>query len=167
MRARLAALAITGMFVLGLAGCDDMPRVRPAADFRLPLLTQPQQFLSLSSFRGKVVYLDVWASWCHPCLQAMPELNRMRNALAPAGFEILAVNIDAEPSEGAAALARIPVDYPVVSDMDSRILADYGIDGVPTAFLIDRSGWVRHVVRGFRSKELADIDRRIGVLLDE
>ncbi len=164
---RLATLAFVGLLLVGLGGCDDMAQSRPAPDFDLPLLGAPAQGLALSSLRGSVVYLDVWASWCHPCLEAMPELNRLRNARAAEGFEILAVNIDAEPQDGVAALERIPVDYPVVSDPRSWILAEYGIDGVPTAFLIDRRGRIRHTVRGFRSAELPDIDRRIGVLLSE
>lgn len=152
---------------LGLAGCDDMAHSRPAPDFDLPLLNVPQESLALSAFIGRVVYVDVWASWCHPCLEAMPELNRLRNAHVLDGFEILAVNIDAVPRDGLAALGAHPVDYPVVSDPASDILADYGIDGVPTAFLIDRRGQIRHTVRGFRPDELSDIERRIGVLLDE
>ena len=164
---RLAIPAFVGLLLAGLGGCDGMTQSRPAPDFDLPLLGAPAEGLALSSLRGTVVYLDVWASWCHPCLEAMPELNRLRNARAAEGFEILAVNIDAEPQDAVDTLARIAVDYPVVSDPESWILAEYGIDGVPTAFLIDRRGQIRHTVRGFRPNELSDIERRIGVLLRE
>lgn len=178
---RGVALASVMLVVLGQGACDDRQEPRattgqdasqpatplPAPDFHFPVLADPSTSIALSSLRGNVVYVDVWASWCHPCLQAMPALNRLRNAHAAKGFEIVGVDVDADAHDGLAALERAPVDYPMVSDVNSTILADYGIEGLPTAFLIDRQGRIRYTVRGFRPDELDDIDRRITLLLAE
>ena len=121
----------------------------PAPPVSLPLLSAPAgQELSLASLRGKVVYLDFWASWCGPCRLSFPQLEQIRQELGPRGFEILAVNVDEQERDALRFLEELPVTYPVVRDGTGDTPGSYGILGTPTGYLIDREGIVRLVHQG-------------------
>ena len=77
--------------------------------------------LSLASFRGKVVYLDFWASWCTPCASALPALDALRKEFPAADFQVLAINVDKDPAKARRFLARSPVGYPSVSDPEGHL----------------------------------------------
>ena len=134
-----------------------------------PAISLPQlsggKTLSLKQYRGKVVYLDFWASWCGPCRQSLPLMNEVRNRLKSKGFEVLAVNLDEEPEAGLAFLKLYPVQYPVVSDVKGTTPATYKIQGMPTSFLIDRKGKVRQVHVGFKKGDIKKIESEITELL--
>ena len=117
----------------------------------LPLLSAGSPAaLSLESLRGKVVYLDFWASWCGPCRLSFPQLEQLRQELGERGFEVLAVNVDEFEADARAFLEELPVTYPVVRDGSGQAPARFGILGMPTGFLLDRDGVVRAVHQGFR-----------------
>ena len=140
----------------------------PAVD--LPLLTSSQDTgakLSLAQLRGKVVYLDFWASWCGPCRMSFPQLEQLRQDLSPRGFEVLAVNVDEFKADALEFLEEIPVSYPVVRDGEGLTPRAYGILGMPTGYLIDRSGVVRLVHQGFRKHDGAKLRAEIIELLGE
>lgn len=105
---------------------------------------------SLFGLRGKVVYLDFWASWCGPCRKSFPELEQIRQQLGPKGFEVMAVNVDEFEADALQFLAENPVSYLVVRDGAGIAPQTYGILGMPTGYLIDREGVVRLVHQGFR-----------------
>ena len=115
-----------------------------APDFTLPPLRAADiamaQALSLSDFRGKVVYLDFWDSWCGPCRESLPALDAMRRELPGDAFEVFAVNLDADPAAGRRFLAQYPVAYPVASDPSANAAATYRLRALPTSFLIGRDG---------------------------
>ena len=108
---------------------------------------------SLAALRGKVVYLDFWASWCGPCRVSFPQLEQLRQELGPRGFEVLAVNVDEVEPDALRFLAQLPVSYPVVRDGSGATPAAYGILGMPTGYLIDRDGVVRLVHQGYRKSD--------------
>ena len=132
-----------------------------APDFTLPPLRAADiaaaQTLSLSDFRGKVVYLDFWDSWCGPCRESLPALDALRSELPGDAFEIVAVNLDADPAAGRRFLAQYPVAYPVASDPSANAAATYRLSALPTSFLIGRDGVVRHVHQGFRKADIGMI----------
>lgn len=132
-----------------------------APDFTLPPLRAADiakaQVLSLSDFRGKVVYLDFWDSWCGPCRESLPALDGLRSELSRDAFEIVAVNLDADPAAGRRFLAQYPVTYPVASDPSANAAAAYRLSALPTSFLIDRDGVVHHVHQGFRKEDIGKI----------
>lgn len=134
----------------------------------LPLLSSvgPAQ-LSLASLQGKVVYLDFWASWCGPCRLSFPQLEQLRQELAPQGFEVLAVNVDESEADALGFLEEIPVSYPVVRDGTGATPAAWGILGMPTGYLIDRNGVVRLVHQGYRKSDGAALRASIIELLGE
>lgn len=156
----LAVLAVPA--VAGVQAGQQAPVVS------LPALSSggPAQ-LSLASLQGKVVYLDFWASWCGPCRVSFPQLEQLRQELAPQGFEVLAVNVDESEADALAFLEEIPVTYPVVRDGTGATPAAWGILGMPTGYLIDRKGVVRLVHQGYRKSDGAALRASIIELLGE
>ena len=132
--------------------------VRPgqiAPDFSLPLLRENTP-IALANFRGKLVYLDFWASWCPPCRVSMPELESLQEEFPADRFTVLAVNLDEDRSKALKFLERVPVSYQILVDSDGKIPARYQLPGMPTGYLLDASGVVLHVHKGYRpgDKEL-------------
>jgi len=123
------------------------------------------ELVKLEDYRGKVVFVDFWASWCGPCATSIPLFERMRGDFPDDQFQILAVNVDKDPEKGRKFLARNPVGYPSVSDPDGRLPQSFGLETMPTSYLIDRNGVVRHVHSGFRRSDMREIRHKIRVLL--
>lgn len=138
----------------------------PAPDFRLPALSGPMP-LSLSEYRGKVVYLDFWASWCGPCLVSLPLLEELRREFSPRDFQVLAVNLDDDPSKARRFLDKRPVGYPSAHDPKGAVPGRFGVETMPTSYLIDRQGVVRHVHPGFRKADIEDLRQRVRALVGE
>ena len=125
----------------------------------------PYGNVELSDYRGKVVYLDFWASWCPPCLVSLPVLEELRQEFPESEFQVIAVNVDRQPAKARSFLAKRKIGYPSATDPDGRIPEKFGIETMPTSFLIDRQGIVRHVHRGFRKGDVDDLRGRIRALL--
>lgn len=138
-----------------------------APEVTLPNLPADGKMTSLSSLRGKVVYLDFWASWCGPCRLSLPMMNEVRNLLKDQDFEVLAINVDEFEEDALEFLKGLPVDYPVVSDVTGSSPSTYGVLGMPTAFLIDRNGVVVAIHQGFRKGDADDIRRQVEQLLEQ
>ena len=147
--------ALIAGLVLGLSGTARGAGVTagdPAPPVALPGLAGAPG-VSLASLRGKVVYLDFWASWCGPCRLSFPQLEQLRAELGPRGFEVLAVNLDESEADAHRFLEEVPVSYPIVRDAQGSTPALYGILGMPTAYLIDRAGIVHLVHQGYRRSD--------------
>lgn len=104
----------------------------------------------LSSFRGDVVLLNIWATWCAPCVREMPALQRLHEQLGADGLSVVAVSVDAMPGslgpfgqpggDVAAFVDRFGLTFPVLHDVSGDIQSRYQVNGLPTTFLIDRDG---------------------------
>lgn len=138
---------------------------KPVPDFTLPALAGDERY-TLSDFQGQVVYLDFWASWCGPCRLSLPALNDLYRELGPKGFTVIAVNVDAYRDEAADFLASYPVDYPVLRDGDRALPKQFGVKGMPTAFLIDQQGQLVGVHEGFRKGDADKLRRKVMHLLE-
>ncbi len=118
----------------------------PAADFTLPdLHGQPQ---SLSQYRGKVVLLNFWATWCKPCTTEMPAMQACYDKLRDKGFVVLAVNELEDPQKVAEHVKAYGHTFPVLMDKDNRVANLYGVYGLPVSVLIDEQGIVRDYIKG-------------------
>ena len=161
----LVAAWITGLCLVagsaGAVGSGD-----PAPAFSARSLTGPNT-LTLAEHRGKVVYLDFWASWCGPCLVSLPALEELRGEFPGEQFQILAVNLDEDPSKARAFLERNPVGYPSAHDPKGQVPGRYGLETMPTSYLIDRKGVVRYVHEGFRKGDVDELRAQIRAALEE
>lgn len=135
-----------------------------APEFALPAL-DGKGTVSLAQYRGKVVYLDFWASWCAPCLKAIPEIEAMRKELASAGFQVVAVNLDQNTKKALCFLEKNPIGYPSASDPKGRLPKQFGVDTMPTSYLIDGEGVIRLVHRGFQRGDGVKLRAEIRKLL--
>ena len=121
--------------------------------------------LSLQSERGKVVYLDFWASWCKPCALSLPALDAFRKEFPAKDFTVFAINVDRDPAAARAFLSRRPVGYPSLFDPEGKLPTQFGVETMPTSFLIDRKGVIRRVHRGFRKEDVPELRAAIQELL--
>jgi cytochrome c biogenesis protein CcmG/thiol:disulfide interchange protein DsbE len=160
VRAFAAAVLIMGALALPAAAVEQGDK---APDFTAAGLTGGT--ISLADYRGKVVYLDFWASWCGPCAQALPALDALRREFPPGDFQVVAVNVDREAKSAQAFLRKRPIGYPSALDPEGAIPAQFGVEVMPTSFLIDRDGTVRHVQRGFRTDDVESLRKQIQQLV--
>jgi peroxiredoxin len=107
-------------------------------NFTLPLLAGGSA--TLSSYRGKVVILNFWATWCPPCRTEMPSMETLYQRFSAQGLEILAVDIGEGASTVQQFIRRAGYTFPVLLDRSSKVSSDYGIEAIPTTYIIDREG---------------------------
>ncbi len=138
---------------------------QPAPAVNLAAL--PEGTVSLEALRGKVVYLDFWASWCGPCRVSFPQLDAIRQELGDQGFEVLAISVDEEKADAMGFLAELPVSYLVAHDPSGATPSAWGILGMPTGYLIDREGVVRDIHQGYKKSDGEKLRKAIIELLGE
>jgi thiol-disulfide isomerase/thioredoxin len=120
----------------------------------------------MKAYRGKVIYLDFWATWCPPCRKSMPALNRLHNQLQSSGFEVVAINVDEHQSDAQQYLKQHPVDYSIIFDPTANCPKIYDLKGMPTSYLIDRNGVISDVHVGFRQGDIKKIRTKVQALLE-
>jgi peroxiredoxin len=131
----------------------------------------------IGDYDGQVVLLNIWATWCPPCVYEMPSMQRLHDALAADGFTVVAVSVDAAPgSLGAlgqpggdvgAFVASFGLSFPILRDPSGEIQRRYGAPGLPASYLIDRAGRIRHKALGAREWDAPTYIAMIRELLDE
>ncbi len=138
-----------------------------APDFTLPAVGSDGEAVTLSELRGKVVYVDFWASWCAPCLRSLPLVNELYARYNDQGFEVVAITVDREIDAARQFLEDLeqPLAYRLVSDIDSEVMHEYDVRGMPTSFLVDRQGVIRHVNEGFREGDIEKLEQALQPLL--
>ncbi len=122
---------------------------QPAPDFALKSITGEN--LRLSEFRGEVVMINFWATWCGPCRQEMPLLDELYRRYEKVGFQLLGVNIDDDRRSAVKMVRVLGVGFPVLLDERKDVSRLYDVDAMPATLLIDRTGIVRYVHHGYRS----------------
>ena len=123
--------------------------------------------LRLAEFKGKIVLVDLWASWCPDCRISFPALDALSRAYRPRGVEIVAVNLDQRQKDAAAFLAVHPHEMVVVFDPRARMLEAFGATGIPSSYLIDRQGTVRYRHSGYMAGTDAQYRQQLDLLLAE
>jgi len=123
--------------------------------------------IDIQSYRGQVVYLDFWASWCGPCLQSMPFMDDMQARLGQRGLHVIALNLDEDEKDAVTFLQQHPVKLQMARTENDSCPTRYEVQAMPSSFLIDRKGVVRHIEMGFKKGESAQLFNRIEGLLAE
>lgn len=175
----VTALVLAVVAVLVVVGWDRRERVQPAdrgsaaPDFAAPTLAGDT--LRLGELRGQVVLLNFWATWCPPCLREMPSMERLYQEWKDEGLEIVAVSLDAAPGERdelgvpggdvARFVAEHGLSFPILLDPAGESRRVYDIVGLPTTFLIDRSGMIREKVLGGREWDEGEAAAQVGRLI--
>lgn len=106
-----------------------------------------------ASLKGKVVLVDFWASWCGPCKKSFPALDELHRLYGKKGLVVLAVNVDEKPAEMENFLKKTPAGFTVVRDLEQKLVAQLGVAGMPTSFLLDATGRVRFLHKGYAGDE--------------
>ena len=136
-----SVFAATSLASSGLTG-------QPAPDFALK--SSSGENLRLSEYRGDVVMINFWATWCGPCRQEMPLLDELYSRYQRVGFSLLGVNIDDDSSKAMNMVAELGVSFPVLFDARKEVSKLYAVDAMPVTVLVDREGTVRHVHQGYK-----------------
>ena len=110
----------------------------PAPEFALPRLGGGE--IALHDLRGKIVLVNFWATWCAPCEQEMPAMQRLHALLAPRGFELVAISVDDDEAAVARFRERLGLSFPIALDREKQAARDYQSLRYPETFLIDRDG---------------------------
>ncbi len=123
--------------------------------------------IDIAQYRGEVVYVDFWASWCPPCAKSFGFLNGAYQEFQPRGLKILGINLDEEPSDARAFLEDFPAQFDVLADENAACAKLFDVKAMPSSYLIDRTGVIRHVHLGFRSGDTGQLTALIEQLLAE
>lgn len=121
--------------------------------------------VGLSDYRGKVVLVDFWASWCGPCRQSLPLYNGLQVNFPASDFAILAVGLDEDVADARAFLHEHPVKYAALQNPQGDVAQAFGLKGMPSSYLIDRAGVVRYAHTGFEPKDIDALKREIAALV--
>ena len=158
----LACLALAALHAGPAAALkvgDRAPEIAAQRDTSTPL--------RLSAYKGQVVLLDFWASWCGPCKQSFPWMNTLHGKYAAQGLRIVAVNVDARREDGERFLAQRPPQFLVAWDAEGATPAAYEVKAMPSSVLIGADGRVLHIHAGFRDEDAAALEARIVAALAE
>lgn len=117
--------------------------------------------VTLNQFRGQLVYLDFWASWCGPCKQSFPFMNAMQRKYSSQGLRVVAVNVDAAAADAERFLRAVPAEFTIAFDADGTSPKQYAIKGMPSSVLIGRDGRIISIHQGFKKSDEAVLERAI------
>ena len=129
-------------------------------------LTNADNGLNLSSYDGKVVIVDFWASWCVPCRRSFPWMNAMQDKYREDGLVIIAVNLDRNAEDAARFLEKYPANFEIVYDPEGALAKEYSVEVMPSSVIIGRNGepYERHA--GFKVKRQAEYEATIRAALE-
>jgi len=145
MKNRIAAIAAAlALSLPALAGSEG----GPAPAFSLASRAGSQ--VSLAQYKGQVVMINFWASWCGPCRQEMPLLESIYKKYSKMGFTLIGVNVEPDSNAANEWLKATPVSFPILYDKDSKVSKLYDVEGMPSTVIIDRTGKLRKLHRGYK-----------------
>ena len=122
---------------------------------------------ALADFKGQIVLLNFWASWCGPCRQEMPILEQLNRQYHNKGVTLLGVNVEPDSAAAVNWLKATPVSFPILFDVDSKVSKLYEVEGMPNTVIVDRKGLVRYIHRGYSAGAENDYLNQIRTLIRE
>jgi len=138
---------------------------KPALDFTLPDLDGKP--VKLSDYRGRVVLVNFWATWCPPCRREMPSMERLSQRLKNQPFVILAINQQEDPEQVFVFTGQLDPapTFPILFDRDSTVSKAWGVQGLPASFIVDKQGRVVYRAMGGREFDHPEVEQTIRALL--
>ena len=136
-----------------------VPQPFPAPEFSLK--GEGGKLYRLSDFRGQVVLLNFWATWCPPCRREMPSMERAWKILKDKGVVILAINVGEDEDKVFEFTGQYPVSFPLPLDLDASVVRQYRVTGLPTTYIINPKGLITHRTMGSRDWDQADIIKQL------
>lgn len=122
---------------------------------------------NFKQFQGKVLYVDFWASWCGPCGKSFPFLNNLNHTFKERGLQIIGVNLDEKLGDAQDFLAQYPAHFMVATGTNQQCAMEFGVKAMPSSYLVDRKGNIRHVHLGFKPGETEQLTALVEQLLAE
>ncbi len=162
---RFSALVIIVvlMVIPEFVHAGQFPEVAPS----FTLMDLNGKSVSLEGFRGKIVFLVFWASWCAPCREELPELDRIYKKFNHLGFEVIAVSVDGSDSNMECFLRKFPISFPILIDKQGDVNDAYRVSGLPIGFIIGKDNSIRYTHRGFGKEFLAIYEKEIADLIKQ
>ncbi|MBS0422881.1 MAG: TlpA family protein disulfide reductase [Proteobacteria bacterium] len=133
---------------------DHLSQVSSACDLKT---LDGKPAAALQELRGKVVYMDFWASWCPPCVKSFPFLNQLEHDMKEQGVHVIGVNLDEKVKDAEDFLAKHPAHFSIVADPSKACAKVLEVMAMPTSYIIDKKGNIRHVHQGFRPGETKEL----------
>ena len=161
--ALLRVLGFAGLWGALDAGAQSLDKGAVAPDFELPGTSAA---IKLSQYRGKVLYLDFWASWCGPCKQSFPWMNAMQAQYGAKGLQVLAINVDTKREDARKFLLRSPAAFELAYDAQGQTPRLYGVKTMPSSYVIGRTGKVLAIHRGFAPEDVAGLEQSLRLALE-
>jgi len=171
-------LLIVLLFVTATANADwqqpelshnltPVKKITPASDFELPDMDDEK--IKLSDYRGKVVLLNFWATWCPPCVREMPSMERLHQQVNAEDFKVIAINQMEDTDQVFAFTGQLEIDptFEILFDSSSAVAQDYAVRGLPTTYLIDKQGNIRYRAVGGRVFDHPEVIEIINGLIKE
>ena len=152
----------SALFALLLLSHNSLAEFNQAPDFNLPGIGSS---VKLAELKGKVVYLDFWASWCEPCKESFPWLHDIKQMYADKGFEVVAVNLDKDRKLADEFLKVMDVNFVLAFDENGESAKKYKLKGMPSSYLIGRDGMLYASHIGFKEKDKKKLEQAIKELL--
>lgn len=124
------------------------------------------QTVSNEDLKGKVVFVDFWASWCTPCLKSLPEFEQLQTSFSGRDdVVVLAINLDENPQDATKFVRGLDVSYKILADTEGKIPESFGVSTMPSSYIIDKQGVIRFVHKGYKSGDVNKIQSEIEKLL--
>ena len=153
----VAALLATPALAVAPAG--------PAPKFQLASMAGKP--VNLDQYKGQVVMINFWASWCGPCREEMPILEKLHAKYKPMGFTMIGVNVEPDSTAAADWLKVTPVTFPILFDTKSEVSKLYAVSGMPSTVIVDRKGNLRWLHRGYKPGDENEYLNQIRALVRE
>jgi len=151
--------AFATQFAFAASVGDDAPSFRAHS-------LDGSETISKADLEGKVVFVDFWASWCPPCLKSLPEFENIQTSFSDRDdVVVIAINLDENPQDATDFINKINVTYKILADTSGKIPESFGVNAMPTSYVIDKSGVIRYVHSGYKSGDVSKIKNEIEKLL--
>ncbi|MBX3617085.1 TlpA disulfide reductase family protein [Nitrosomonas sp.] len=163
---KIRLLGMAALLFLGSTSllAEHLERISSACDLTT---LDGKPALELQDLRGKVVYMDFWASWCPPCVKSFAFLNQLEQEMGEQGVHVIGVNLDEKVKDAQEFLTKHPANFSIVADPSKECAKALEVMAMPTSYIIDKKGNIRHVHQGFRPGETEELRALVTQLVDE